>query len=149
MVLYSFFFIVLSGLFKCHTTTCMILLWNSEVSYKCMSWALVPFSTYFLQTKVISQSNLNSQLPLLPRRSQALHLELDQVKKATHLKPWSLPHLPRISQKLCSKGWRSIRVLQTRQKRKATPARHGEWGELSRSGTVVFLLSLCLKEASM
>lgn len=98
------------------------------------SYLFCCFTINLLIVKVRPHQPLNSQSTPLLRLSQALQLQQSQEGKAVHPRTWSLHLPPRMSQKLCSRDWKSTSMPQTKQKKKATPARHGEWGVLSRSG---------------
>lgn len=83
--------------------------------------------------KVRPHQPLNSQSTPLLSLSQALQLQQSQEGKAVHPRTWSLPLPPRMLQKLCNRDWKNTSMPQTKQNKKETPAKLGEWDVLSRS----------------
>lgn len=94
------------------------------------------FCNNFTSVKVRCHQPLNSQSTPLLSPSQVLQLQQSQEGKAVHPRTWSLPLPPRMLQKLCNRDWKSTSMPQTKQNKRETQAKLGEWDVLSRSAVV-------------
>ena len=109
-------------------TGCMVfdILSNSLISFCCFT------IIYLLIVKERPHQPPNSQSTPLLSLSQALQLQQGQEGKAVHPRTWSLPLPLRMLQKLCNRDWKNTSMPQTKQKKKETPVKLGEWDVLSR-----------------
>ena len=90
----------------------------------------------FTSVKVTPHQLLNSHSTPLLSHSQVLRLQQSQEGKAVHPRTWNLPLPPRMFQKLYNRDWKNTSMPQTKQNKKETQAKLGEWDVLSRSAVV-------------